>query len=113
MIELNMLKALTPKDKECTWFESESRSVVSDSALCDPMQCSLPGSSVHGILQARILEWVAVPFSKGSSQPRDLLNPGIEPRSPTLQEDSFPAELPRKPALGLILNWFSISHYRI
>ena len=33
-------------------------------ALCDPMDCSLPGSSVHGILQARILEWVAVRFSK-------------------------------------------------
>ena len=39
--------------------------------LCDPMSCSLPGSSVHGILQARILEWVAIPFSRGSSQPRD------------------------------------------
>ena len=40
-------------------------------ALCDPMDCSPPGSSVHGILQARILEWVAIPFSRGSSQPRD------------------------------------------
>ena len=39
--------------------------------LCYPMDCSLPGSSVHGILQARILEWVAVFFSRGSSQPRD------------------------------------------
>ena len=37
--------------------------------LCDPMDCSPPGSSVHGILQARILEWVAMPSSKGSSQP--------------------------------------------
>ena len=37
--------------------------------LCNPMDCSLPGSSVHGILQARMWEWVAVPFSKGSSQP--------------------------------------------
>ena len=35
--------------------------------LCNPMDCSLPGSSVHGILQARILEWVAIPFSRGSS----------------------------------------------
>ena len=42
-----------------------SRSVVSDS--CDPTDCSLPGSSVHGILQARILEWVAISFSGGSS----------------------------------------------
>ena len=43
-------------------------SVVPDS--CNPIDCSLPGSSDHGILQARILEWVAVSFSKGSSQPR-------------------------------------------
>ena len=35
--------------------------------LCDPVDCSPPGSSVHGILQARILEWVAIPFSRGSS----------------------------------------------
>ena len=39
--------------------------------LCDAMDCSLPGSSVHRILQARILEWVAMPSSRGSSQPRD------------------------------------------
>ena len=39
--------------------------------LCDPRYCSLPGSSVHGILQARILEWVAIFFSRGSSWPRD------------------------------------------
>ena len=39
--------------------------------LCDPVDCSLPGSPVHGIFQARILEWVAISFSKASSQPRD------------------------------------------
>ena len=39
--------------------------------LCDPMGCSPPASSVHGILQARILEWIAIPFSRGSSRPRD------------------------------------------
>ena len=39
--------------------------------LCDPMDCNPPGSSVRGILQARILEWVAIPFSRGSSWPRD------------------------------------------
>ena len=39
--------------------------------LCDLTDCGPPGSSVHGILQARILEWVAFPFSRGSSQPRD------------------------------------------
>ena len=41
------------------------------SSLCDPMDCSSPGSSVHGVLQARIVEWVAIPFSRGSSWPRD------------------------------------------
>ena len=40
--------------------------------LCDSMDCSPPGPSVHGILQARVLEWVAVPFSRGSSPPWDL-----------------------------------------
>ena len=44
-----------------------------------------------GILQARILEWVAIPFS------RDLPNPGIKPKSPALQVDSLPSEPPRKP----------------
>ena len=39
--------------------------------LCDPMDCSPPGFSVHGIFQARILEWIAISFSKGTSQPRD------------------------------------------
>ena len=39
--------------------------------LCDLMDCSLPGSSLHGILQARVLEWVAISFSRGSSRPRD------------------------------------------
>ena len=48
---------------------------------------SPPGSSVHGILQARILEWVAIPFY------RDFPNPGIEPRSPALQADSLQTEL--------------------
>jgi len=48
--------------------------------LCDPMDCSPPGSSVHGVLQASILKGVAIPFSRG------LPNPGIEARSPALQE---------------------------
>ena len=53
----------------CPFKRSESRSVVSD--FCDPMDCSPPGSSVHGILLARILEWVAITFFRGSSRPRD------------------------------------------
>ena len=39
--------------------------------LCDPMDCSLPGSSAHGILQVRILGWVSIPLCRGSSRPRD------------------------------------------
>ena len=50
--------------------------------LCDPKDCSLPGSSVHGVFQARILEWAAIP------SPEDLPNPGIEPGSPALQANS-------------------------
>ena len=52
--------------------------------FCDPMDCSLPVSSVHEILQARILEWVAI------SAPGDLSDSGAEPASPALQADSLP-----------------------
>ena len=44
-----------------------AKSLQSGVTLYDPMDCSLPGSFVHGILQARILEWVVIPFSRGSS----------------------------------------------
>ena len=53
--------------------ESESEDTQSFLTLCDPMDCSLPGSSVHGILQVRILEWIAMPFSRGSSQLRNRI----------------------------------------
>ena len=56
---------------------------MSDSG--EPMDCSLPGSSVHGIPQARIQEWVAIFFSRGFNP-----NPGIKPSSPTWQVDSVP-----------------------
>ena len=49
----------------------ESLILFQNLTLCNPMDCSLPGSSIHGILQARILEWVAMPSSRGSSWPRD------------------------------------------
>ena len=60
--------------KSQTWlrdFHCCCKSLQSCLTLYDPMDCSLPGSSVHGILQSRILEWVAISFSRGSSQPRD------------------------------------------
>ena len=60
--------------------------------LCDPVDCRPPGSSVHGISQARILEWVAISIS------RDLPNPGIEPGSPALQADTLTSEPPGKQA---------------
>ena len=59
-------------------MKSEAEVAQSCPTLCDPMDCSLPGPSVHGIFQARILQWVAISFS------RDLPDPGIEPRSPVL-----------------------------
>ena len=71
--------------------ERKVKVIQSYPILCDSMNCSPPGSSDHGILQARILEWVAIPFSKGSSQPR------IKPRSVALQVDSLPSEPPGKP----------------
>ena len=64
------------------WF---SHYVMSD--FCDPMDFSLPGSFAHGILQARILEWLPFP------SPGDLPDPGIKPGSPALQADSLPTEL--------------------
>ena len=52
-------------------IESESEVAQSCPTLCDPIDCSLPGFSVRGILQARKLEWVAISFSRRSSQPGD------------------------------------------
>ena len=57
--------------------------------VCDPMDCSPPGPSVHGIFQARILEWVAMPSS--------IPNPGFKPASPTLAGGFFTTEPPGKP----------------
>ena len=67
--------------------------------LCNPMDCSPPCSSVHGILQARMLEWVAVPFPEG------LSDPGIEPGSPALQADSLLLSHQGRPLTGQILSF--------
>ena len=58
---------------ELDYKESESEVAQSCLTLCNPMDCSLPGFSVHRIFQARVLEWVAISFSRGSSQPRDWM----------------------------------------
>ena len=79
----------------------EGRCVLSTQSgltLRDAVDSSLSGSSVHETFQARILEWVVIPFS------RDLPNPGIEPRSRTLQADSLPAEPQGKPRRALSLD---------
>ena len=56
---------------EAHLLDAAAKSLQSCLTLSDPMDCSLPGSSVRGILQARILEWVVIPFFRGSFQPRD------------------------------------------
>ena len=61
-------------------FNMLSHLFVFDS--CDPIDCNLPGSCVHGIFQAIILEWIAIFFSRG------LSDPGTKPQSPALQTDS-------------------------
>ena len=72
---------------------SEVKVTQSCPTLCDSMDYT-----VHGILQAIILEWIAFPFSRGSSQPRESSQPGIKPSTPALQADSLPAEPQGKPS---------------
>ena len=74
--------------------------------LCDPMDCSTPGSSAHGISQARILEWVAIFFSG------DLPGPGIVPASPALASSFFTIEPPRKPNVGSLPNKLALFEQR-
>ena len=80
------------------WMKVKIKLLATQSCLtlCEPMDYSLPGSSVHGILQARILEWVAIPLSRGSSWPRDWTT------SPVFQADSLPSEPPGKPYKGIM-----------
>ena len=82
------------------WRGTKVKVLVTQSCptLCDPRDCSPSGSSVHGILQGRILEWEAIPFSRG------LPDPGIERSSPILQAESLPSEPPGKPEIQSITN---------
>ena len=75
-----------------TWTSEVAQSCPT---LCNPMNCSLPDSSVHGILQARIPEWVTISFSRGSSQP------GTEPIS-CIAGRFLLSEPPSKPFLGVM-----------
>ena len=69
------------------------------STICDPMDCSLPGSSVHGISQARILEGLTISFSRGSSESRDQTT---SPESPAFIGEFFTTEAPGKPQTSII-----------
>ena len=80
---------LSSCDGEYMVLMSECMCVQSSPTLGNPMDCSLPGSSVPGILQARILELVAIASSRGSSQPRDQTHV-VSLVSPVLQVDSLP-----------------------
>ena len=91
--------ASRPWPSSLTSLPCHAKLMQSCPTLCNPRNCSPPGSSVHGILQARILEWVPFP------PPRDLPDPGVEPRSPTLQADSVSSEPP-----GQVLEPTSLWH---
>ena len=67
LLRENTLDSKTPDILNLKRISVCAKSLQLCTALCNPMDCSPSGSSVHGILQARILEWVAIPFSKGSS----------------------------------------------
>ena len=61
------------KEEKLVNYPCMCSAAQSSLTLCNPMDCSLPGFSVHEIFQARILEWVAISISRGSSQPRDRI----------------------------------------
>ena len=83
---------MTPVSEFC------AKSLQSCQTLCDPMDCSPPGASVHGILQARTLEGVAMPSSRGSSRPRDGTQ--VIYVSCIWQAGSLPLGPPGKPNCG-------------
>ena len=72
-IKFDLMVMLCFVHSESVFMTFESKVTQLCSTLCNPMDCSLLGSSVHGIFQARILEWVAISFSMGFSQPRDWI----------------------------------------
>ena len=79
-----------------------SRLVMS---LCDPVDYSPPGSSVHGVSQARILEWIAIFSSKGSNQPKDQT-----PGSPALQADSLCYSASKRSKVGsFVETWVNLA----
>ena len=75
---------------QCMRVKSESEVAQSCPTLCNLMDCSLPGSSVHGVFQGRVLEWFAISFSRGSSQPKDRTWCPLQVESLPLSYQGFP-----------------------
>ena len=88
--KLSVVNVLTCFNLCFSRFEKSKYYLIGCVWLCDLMDCSLPGFSIHGILQARILEWVAIPSSRGSSQFRDQTHISV------LKVDSLPSEATRE-----------------
>ena len=107
----------------CVWWEFwEVKVLVAQSCLtlCDPLDCSPPGSSVPRILQAKILEWLVIPFSKGSSQPRDQTQVSFAAKSlqscPTMCDpidSSPPGSSVCEIFQARILEWVAISFSQV
>ena len=88
---MDILKYIPSHNNHLLASISDSEVAQSCPTLWDPMDCSLPGSSVHGISQQGY--WSGLPFPS----PGDLRSPGIEPGSPTLRADALPTEPPGQP----------------
>ena len=95
--------------RACT--KEEDRDSFNHIQLCDPTDCSLPGLSVHGILHARILEWVAIRFSRGSSWPHSLLQGIFLTQGPNLDLPHFrQSEPPGKPIVYITMYMYTYIH---
>ena len=97
------------------FFLSHAKSLQLCPTLCDPMDCSPPGSSVHGVLQARILEWIIMPSSREGSQPRDrthiFMSPALAARFFTISTTWEATHCPPSPfnLVWLNLHQFCLS----
>ena len=94
--------------------QSESEVAQSCLTLCDPMDCSLPGSSVHGIFQATVLEWIAISLCRGSSQPRDRtwVSCILDRRFTVWATREVPGSSVHGVFQALVLEWIAISFSR-
>ena len=92
---------------QCMKAKSETEVAQSCPTLSDPMDCSLPGSSIHGIFQARILEWVTMPSFRGYSWPRDRTHDSY---ISGLAGRFFTTEPPGKPLISRLATYWVLKH---